>query len=491
MTRIRQTGIRQFAAAVAVAALAALATIRVPAAQAQSFAVLHTFNGKVEGGQPYGGVVFDAAGNLLGTTSIGGNTNDCPDGGGCGVVYRLSPPASGLWPETVIYDFLPSTGGTPAGTPLLNSAGDIYGVVETGGGGSLCAGAAQGCGLVWQLSPGAGGSYLESALQTFDDGSDGGIPFGNVIADSAGNLYGTTTSGGNTSACLGFGCGVVYRLSPNGAGGWTETVLYSFNDSSDGSVPFAGLAMDAAGNLYGTTLQGGHFSKICTQGCGVVFELSPSSGGSWTESVLHAFLGNPDGNDPVGGVVLDAAGNVWGNTSAGGSHGYGTVFELTPQAGAWKETLLHSFTGGSDGDGPYSAVTLDGAGNVYGTTSAGGNLSACTTGGCGVVFKLAKVNGVWTETVLHAFTNVPDGGFPQAPLMLGGDGNLYGTALFGGVYGQGTVFELRLSGMVGRNLWVATPTWTVWKMLDMARRKAFNMCTLSTHKHGHRQDWHS
>jgi uncharacterized repeat protein (TIGR03803 family) len=444
MTSIQQTGSgRLIAAAIALVAFATLATIVVPAAQAQSFAVLHTFNGKAQGGQPYGAVIFDASGNLLGTTSAAGNPNDCSEDGGCGVVFRLSSSTSGLWPETVIYNFLPSTGGTPTGTLLLNSAGDIYGVVETGGGAPLCGGAAQGCGVVWELSPLASGGYQESALQTFDDGPDGGIPYSAVIADAAGNLYGTTTSGGNTSACGGFGCGVVYRLSPNGSGGYTETILYAFNDSSDGSVPYASLIMDAAGNLFGTTFQGGHFSKACfSQGCGVVFELSPSPSGSWTESVLHTFQGSPDGTNPIGGVVLDASGNLWGTTGYGGSRGYGTVFELTPQAGSWKETLVHSFTGGSDGNGPFASVILDSAGNIYGTTSAGGNLNACTTGGCGVVFKLAKVNGAWSESVLHAFTNVPDGSYPEDALAFGSDGNLYGTALFGGVFNQGTVFRV-------------------------------------------------
>jgi len=440
--KMRQSRVgKRFAAAITMAAFAALATVAVPVAQAQSFSVLHTFNGKAEGGQPYGAVIFDSAGNVLGTTSVAGNPNDCSLDGGCGVVFRLSASTSGLWPETVIYNFLPSTGGTPTGTLLLNSAGDIYGVVETGGGAPLCGGAAQGCGLVWELSPIASG-YQESALQIFDNGSDGGIPYSAVIADAAGNLYGTTTSGGNTSACGGFGCGVVYRLSPNGAGGYAETVLYTFNDGSDGSSPYASLIMDTAGNLYGTTFQGGHFSKICAQGCGVVFELSPSASGAWTESVIHAFQGNPDGVGPIGGVVLDASGNLWGTTGYGGSHGYGTVFELTPQSSAWKETLLHSFTGGSDGNGPFASVTLDSAGNVYGTTNAGGNLNACSTGGCGVVFKLAKVNGAWSESVVHAFTNVPDGSFPEAALTFGSDGNLYGTALFGGAFGQGTVFRV-------------------------------------------------
>jgi uncharacterized repeat protein (TIGR03803 family) len=444
MTRIRQASIgKLFAAAVAMVFFSALTTILIPAVQAQSFSVLHAFNGGAEGGGPYGGVIFDSAGNLFGNLARGGDPRDCVNDAGCGVVYELSPSSSGVWKEIPLYVFLNNTGALPGGNLLLDSAGEIFGVAEEGGGSPLCGFIEQGCGLIFQLSVEPSGGYQESPLWIFDGKANGGVPAGSLIADETGDLYGTTYQGGNIDEVYRLGCGVVFRLLPNGSGGWAETVLYSFSCGADGALPFAGLISDDAGNLYGTTYQGGKANKSCQYGCGVVFELSPSSSGTWTETVIYSFNGGSDGSNPVGGVAMDAAGNLFGTTANGGPDNYGTVFKLTPRSGAWEEILLHTFTGGSDGAYPYAGVTLDSADNVYGTAESGGNTNDCLGGGgCGVVFKFARVGGKWKETVLHAFTGRSDGEIPEAPLKLGRDGNLYGTAVFGGAFGGGTVFRV-------------------------------------------------
>ena len=445
MPSLRQENACKFLdTAVVAIGFALLSIVLIPVAQAQSFSVLHAFGQDAEGGGPYGGVVFDSAGNLFGNLAMGGYLRDCVNGNRCGVVYELWPSSAGLWQEIPLYVFRNTTGAVPAGNLLLNSVGEILGAAGEGGGSPRCGFIEQGCGLIFELSPEASGSYEESALWVFNGGTDGGVPYGSLIADVAGNLYGTTYQGGKLNKTCIEGCGIVFRLSPNGSGGWIETVLYAFTGREDGAYPTSsGLTMDEAGNLYGTTYQGGKISAACTQGCGVVFELSPSSSGSWTETALYSFNGGPDGSFPIGGVTMDAAGNLFGTTSYGGSPNYGTVFKLTPESGAWKETLLHAFTGGSDGGFPYAGVTLDSRGNVYGTTESGGNTKDCEgSDGCGVIFKFGRVDGVWKEVVLHAFTGSSDGGIPEAPLTLGPDGDLYGTAVVGGPFGGGTAFRL-------------------------------------------------
>jgi uncharacterized repeat protein (TIGR03803 family) len=184
--------------------------------------------------------------------------------------------------------------------------------------------------VVFKLSPMSGGGWQETVLHTFSGGSDGAASVANLIMDASGNLYGTTSAGGDLSTtCFQTGCGVVFELSPDSGGGWTETVLHTFG-GADGSFPMAGLAMDSAGNLYGTTLRGGNLSVCGGSGCGGVFELSPKVGGGWTETVLHKFgAGGRDGINPQGGVILDAAGNLYGTTRGGGDNTQGTVFKIS------------------------------------------------------------------------------------------------------------------------------------------------------------------
>src|SRR5258708_3669115 len=225
--------------------------------------------------------------------------------------------------------------------------------------------------------------YTEKVIYAFTGQADGGFPYSNLISDAAGNLYGTTIFGGNSTGneCGGGGCGVVYELSPASGGGWTEKVIYAFAGGTDGAEPVGGLTFDGAGNLYGATSFEGSTACVPLNSCGTVFKLTPTSGGGWTETVIYSFKGGKDGRIPGGNLVFDKSGNLYGTTAAGGGgtsfvclgDGCGTVFELTPTSGdGWKETVLHAFTGGKDGASPAGALVLDAAGNRYGTTGYGG-----------------------------------------------------------------------------------------------------------------------
>ena len=278
---------------------------------------------------------------------------------------------------------------------------------------------------------------------TFQGGTDANFPKGAMIADASGNLYGTTEFGGT------HGLGTVFKLT-NSAGVWSESVLYSFSGGTDGGQPGARLVMDAAGNLYGTAEGGGDPTCIQLHGfCGVVFELSPNQNGTWTESVLHTFEG-PDGNEPLGGLIFDGNGNLYGTTFFGGSAGWGTVFELSPNGdGTWTQTILHDFALDANGAKPDSDLVFDAGGNLYGTTNIGGILNACLTGfGCGTVFKLAPSGGTWTESVLLRFRGT-DGDAPTG-VTFDPFGHLFGVTPDGGsgpctgliINGCGGVFEL-------------------------------------------------
>jgi uncharacterized repeat protein (TIGR03803 family) len=277
----------------------------------------------------------------------------------------------------------------------------------------------------------------EKILHTFAV-TDGDNPYTGVVFDGAGNLYGTTFYGGSTD-CNGAGCGVVFKLAPAAGGGLTETTIYAFTGGADGSHPYSPLVFDAAGNLYGATY-GAYFGGT---GQGTVFKLTPNADSSWSFVLLHAFAGGQDGAQPNGPLALDAAGNLYGTTNIGGSHGAGIAFGLAPNShGPWKESLLHVFTGGQDGSAPFGLIS-DAAGNLYGAATFGGT-ATCS---CGVVYQLSPVSsGGWKETVLHRFTGESDGGYPGS-LALSSSGQLYGAAETGGrtIYcsgGCGVVFRL-------------------------------------------------
>jgi uncharacterized repeat protein (TIGR03803 family) len=389
-------------------------------------------------GDSYGNRTADervggSAGNLFGTTQAGGN-GACP-GGGCGTVFELTPTRGGGWTEKVLHSFNGKDGYLPWGGLTFDAAGNLYGT--TANGGNACTNGS--CGVVFELTPKADGSWTEKILHKFN-GHDGWSPQANLIFDTAGNLYGTTYLGG-------IGDGTVFELTPEADGRWTEKVLHRFNNTEgrpDGANPSASLVFDGAGNLYGTTAMGG--SGYCNDPCGTVFELIRKTGGGWTEKVPHNFTDNgKDGFNPWAGLTLDASGNLYGTTAYGGTgpcmYGCGTVFELTPGAdGGWTEKVVHNFN--ANGNYPYDSVIFDASGNLYGTTGYGGN-DACGYG-CGAVFELTpKAGGGWTAKILHSFNyQRKDGYFPQGGLIFGTGGNLYGTTTWGGAHSSGTVFEV-------------------------------------------------
>ncbi len=324
----------------------------------------------------------------------------------------------------------------PSGNLTFDAAGNLYGTTQSGGG-SVCGGS--GCGTVWKLARNPKGIWTVSIIHSFT-GADGADPLDGLTLH-AGNLYGTTYAGGL------YGHGVVFKLAPNPDGTWTESVLYSFTYRADGGYPWAGVIFDAAGNLYGTTSYGGFSSgEICPAGCGVVFKLAPNPDGTWTESVLHSFTGT-DGGVPYAGLIFDATGNLYGTALSGGTSttcgsppGCGVVFKLAPNTdGTWTESVLYSFGNAEGGSDPEAGLIFDAAGNLYGTTYEGGAYYQ------GVVFKLKhNADGTWTESVLHSFAGYPrDGAFPVAGLIFDAAGNLYGTTASDGSHSCGAVFKLK------------------------------------------------
>ena len=389
-------------------------------AQAADITLLHTFTGGNDGAFPYSGLTADAAGNMYGTTPAAGKF-------GAGTVFQISPVTGGGWKFSTIYEFTGGTdGASPLGSLVFDAAGNGY--ATAGGGG------AQGRGVVFELTPPKnrqpGAKWAEKVLYNFQGVTDGAIPFGNVIFDAAGNLYGTTSIGGHSHVGCLQGCGTVYKLEPRANGEWHETVLHRFIDAfGQGAEPRTGLAFDADGNLYGTTFSGGNNSvnacnTVFTLGCGTVFELT-SSAGHWHLVTLRDFNGT-DGARPLGGVTLN--GNIlYGSTSFGGTNNAGTVFSFTKEAGVWKPGKVFSFDG-TNGLGPFGTLALDQAGNLFGTTSQGG------TNNWGAIFQLVAANGGWTEKVLFNFpvSGIHSGAGPTDGVLVDTAGDLYLTTAQGG-----------------------------------------------------------
>jgi uncharacterized repeat protein (TIGR03803 family) len=405
------------------------------AAQAQTFQVIHDFMGLGDGSEPTYGLTIDAAGNIYGTTFNGDALT--------GTAHKLSH-KGGNWIESPLYYFpLAGSGGSIPYTAMIQGReGSLYGTAGYGGNLQACpSGSSSGCGAVYSLRPLPTrpstplSQWNYTPLHIFS-GADGANPYGGeLIFDQAGNLYGTTFNGG-TGSCVG-GCGVVFQLTPSG-GGWIETVLYNFNHSGDGTHPWAGVTLDPAGNLYGTTEYGGAY------GFGTIYQLTPSGSG-WTESILYSFANGGDGANPYAGLVLDQAGNLYGATSTGGTGLGGTAFELEPSSGSWTFNLLYSFSGASGqlSPGPLGNLTFDSASNLWGTTHGGGAYNF------GTVFELMPSGGTWTYTSLHDFTGGLDGLYPRTNVMFDKNGNLYGTTAGGGtgsptqcVGACGVVFEV-------------------------------------------------
>ena len=323
----------------------------------------------------------------------------------------------------VLHRFHRFDGAFPNGALVMDPAGNLYGITQRGGNFDH--------GTVFRLTRNSDGTWSESVLHSFAGEPDGSDPLAGLIFDSAGNLYGTTHAGGDSTACPGGG-GTVFTLTPGPDGSWTESVIHRFSGSDGCGPERSGVIIDAAGNLYGTAAFGGSGSS------GVVFKLTPEAGG-WTPSVLYNFTGGLDGQSPASGVVLDAAGNLYGTTLVAGAHGRGTIFKIAPGPdGSWSETTLHSFSsGGKDGFNP-NGLTIDANGTLFGTTFNGGGSGLSM----GMVFRLKpNPDGSWTYRKIHTFIGEP-GSQPIADLTLYDTGLLYGTTFMGGLPQSGVMFKL-------------------------------------------------
>jgi uncharacterized repeat protein (TIGR03803 family) len=377
------------------------------------------------GTESEGNVIFDSAGNLYGATGDQYSPSLI-------TVFELSPKGDGTWTNNVLWT---STGGDEplnirAGV-TFDASGNLYGTSLYGG--------AYNCGTVFMLTRQTSGPWPETNLFDFNCGSTGNFPVGGLNFDSAGNLYGTTTYGGTD------GVGIVFELTPSSSGPWTETVLHNFTTGSDGGWPgHEILIFDSAGALYGTASQGADGSCVAWfTGCGVVFKLIPHPGGSWTYQVIHSFTGGDDGGVPVFGITFDEAGNLYSTTYQGGAFGYGNVFELIPNShGNYSERVLHQFSGDPDGTNPFGGVIFDSAGNIFGTTTYGGDNQCFNAPGCGILYELRpNPAGSYTETILVHFHGTPNDG-PYNNLVMDSLGNLYGSATGYNTYASGTIYEV-------------------------------------------------
>jgi uncharacterized repeat protein (TIGR03803 family) len=366
--------------------------------------VLYSFAGGSNGTFPQGALASDAEGNLFGATGGGGAYD-------YGTVFELSPNTSGGWTQSVLYSFTGgSDGGGPSAGVIASSSGSLYGTTVKGG--------ANGFGTVFELAPSSGGGWVFNTIHTFS-GSDGATSYTPVTFDAAGNLYGTTRTGGT------HGYGVVFEMKQNADGVWNEAVIYSFTGGKDEGFPMSGVVFDSSGNLYGTNV------GVAEDAPGVVFELSRQPRGNWKIDVLPEV-----GLYPIGTPILDPAGNLYGTTYQGG-YGYGNIYELQPESdGRWKGENLWYFSGsGADGIYPYSSLVRDTEGNLYGVTPSGGLT------GNGVAYKLSRQGRGWQESVMYNFSGGADGSLPTT-LVGGLASSFYGITEFGGAYGEGTVFEI-------------------------------------------------
>jgi uncharacterized repeat protein (TIGR03803 family) len=387
---------------------------------AQTYTVIHNFTGGQDGASPMAGLTIDRAGNLYGTANYGGNTGGNCGGAGCGTVYRLTS-LNSSWVLAPLYSFAGGTDGAnpQAANVVIGSDGTVYSTTFYGG--DACNGF--GCGTVFRLQP--PGSACRSALCLWTEtvlhrfnGTDGANPVGAIVFDQAGNIDGVTNSGGFRNG------GAVYQLSK--ADGWMSTILFS-----PYGYPGSSVTMDHAGNLFGSTFFGGN-------GYGSVYKLT-KAGSGWIGGNLYDFAYGNDGGYPRSGVIIDQAENLYGATSSGGSGNGGTVFQMTPSGGSWSLTTLYSFANPENGFavvGPVGNLTMDTAGNLYGTTLVDG------AHGYGAVFKLTSTNGNWAYTSLHDFSGGDDGAYPYSNLVFDASGNIYGTASAGGANGLGVVFEI-------------------------------------------------
>ncbi len=387
---------------------------------APKFQVLHAFaGGATDGSNPNSRLTLDRLGNLFGEAFTGGSTG-C-GGNGCGTAFELSF-KNGHWRDSNFYSFSSPTSSlpNPVFAVALDAAGNVYGT-EYSGGDPAC-----NCGSIFQLTR-VGGVWTLNTLHIFtgQPSDDGAYPSSGLFRDASGNLFGTTFQGGVGNA------GTIFELMPGAGGTWVYNVIYQFGSSNniDGNSPYGPLTIDSAGNIYGTTQGGGLYFE------GAVYKASPSNG-TWTDSILYNFTLDFGQSPEPYGVVLAPNGHLYGVTFFGGEYGVGTLYDLRPAIGVWSRTVLYTFTGGADGGYPYGGVSLGASGAFYGTSYDGGSY------GYGNVFKFTVANGTAQETVLHSFTNGSDGSHPAWSVSVDKLGNLYGTTNNGGVNGLGVVFEV-------------------------------------------------
>jgi uncharacterized repeat protein (TIGR03803 family) len=381
------------------ASVLALASFGAQHLHAQTFSVVHSFAGS-DGSGPLTGLIINNKGVMYGVTSGGGLHNQ-------GVVFKAN--ASGK--EIVLHSFAggANDGASPEGRLVMDGAGNVYGTTNAGG--------ASGSGTVFKLTP----TGVETVLYSFAGGADGANPVAGLVRDKAGNLYGTTTAGGTS------GAGTIFEITTAGK----HEVLYSFGGGTDGTVPVAGVTLDATGSLYGATSTGG------SSGYGTIFKLTPSQSG-WTESILYEFQMQNDGGTPYAGLTFDRAGNLYGAATEGGagSGGGGTIFELSQSGGKWTFSVLYGLAGWGI-SGAFRNLLFDSAsGVIYGTTHCDGASSA------GTVYMLTPSGGTWTYTELYTFTGGTDGLYSFSNLVIDAKGNLYGTTNEGGANGQGVIFRV-------------------------------------------------
>jgi uncharacterized repeat protein (TIGR03803 family) len=385
-----------------------------PAVAAGTETVLYSFTGGKDGGYPDGDLAIDSAGNLYGSVVEGGDFAS-------GAVFQLTPSGT----QTVLYSFTGGAdGGQPYGGVTLDSQGNLYGTAVIGGNGGVCV--ESGCGVVYKLTK-SGGTWTQSVIYNFTGGNDGYGPGSGVTFDRHGNLYGTTPTGGAK------GFGTVYQLQHQPGDTWAFKLIHTFTGGTDGGTGSAGRLFDGVGHLYGVATVGGANAK------GVAYSLTPTRVGEWTLKTLYAFKGRPDAGFPYGGPIFDKAGNLYGSTYYDGANNLGSVYKFAPSRSGWTETVLHSFAGGKDGSRSISTLVFDPAGNLYGTTSEGGD-PGC---GCGVIFKLTPSGGTWNESVAYRFHGVPDAGYAYNGMVVDSAGNLYGTTVHGGIDNEGAIFKFK------------------------------------------------
>lgn len=389
-------------------------------AQTAKLNVLHSFGASDDGTEPNGPLVLDSSGNLYGVT-FGG-----PGEYGNGLVFELTPQNDGTWQETILHSFSAGDdGGFPWGALLLSSSGDLYGTME----GDL----SYAVGGVFELSPGLSG-WSNTVIYANSAGPG-------LLTSTPGTLYGKIGPGDY------FGLGAIGELSP-GSGGWTYTQLYSFTcqpTCADGYGPPAPPIWDSQGDMWGTMFNGGIGEPACANdpgGCGVIYVMTPNGDGTWSYHVAHRFASSPLGGEgPDAGLTSDAAGNFYGDTEGGGTHGYGIIFRFSVTDGKLKGSAIYNFSGCSTGCYPEGTLAIDKAGNLYGMAQGGSN--SCGGFSCGVVYRLApQKNGTWKYSVLVDLDEYTGGVLPFYGLILDDKGDLFGVTSSGGQYGFGTAFEI-------------------------------------------------